>query len=347
MSEFQRIFKKVNGGKVLKEYAYAHVLLHALTMTVIEGTSKKSLEIVRESVSNKIVRRLRRKYAHFIAEFKKNNGEKNLFHKHSKRVWVCWLQGMENAPEIVKKCYQSLIDNLEDREIILLTKDNYRDWVTFPKYIQDKMDNGIITPTHMTDFLRLKLLEDYGGTWIDATVFCSGNNCSSYVLDSDFFIYQIMKPGLDAHAQRISSWFITACTNHPIIILVRELLYEYWKFNDRLIDYFLIHDFFELAIEAYPEEWNKVIPVSNSTSLILMLRLFDQYEEKIWESIKEQTPFHKLSYKIEDDKMKMKNTYYSEIIRGGVDYRKLNILVFIVWIRTMMQVQFKKVVLAA
>ena len=54
MSELHRLYKKVNGGKVLKEYAQSHVLIHALTMTALQGTSKKSLEIVRESVNNKI-----------------------------------------------------------------------------------------------------------------------------------------------------------------------------------------------------------------------------------------------------------------------------------------------------
>ena len=197
MGEFREIFEKVNGGKVLKEYAQSHVLFHALALVALEGTSKKSLEIVRESVSNKVVDRLRKKYAPFIAEFKKGDTDRaKLPHEHSNKVWVCWLQGMEKAPDIVKKCYQSLLDNLNGKEIVLLTDENYKDWVSFPNHIQEKIDNGTIYRTHMTDLLRLELLEHYGGTWIDATVFCSGKNIPSFIWDSDFFIYQIMKPGL-------------------------------------------------------------------------------------------------------------------------------------------------------
>ena len=55
---------------------------------------------------------------------------------------------MEDAPLIVKKCYQSLKDKLEDREIVLLTNENYREWVTFPDYIQKKIDSGMITHAH-------------------------------------------------------------------------------------------------------------------------------------------------------------------------------------------------------
>ena len=318
MRDFQKIFKKVNGKKVLKEYAQSHVLLHALAVTALEGTSRKSLEIVRESVSNKIVKRLRKQYKSFITDFKKSYAKRiELKHEHSNKVWVCWLQGIEAAPDIVKKCYQSLLDNLDEKEIILLTNENYKKWVNFPAHVQEKIDNGTISNTHMTDFLRLELLEHYGGTWIDATVLCTGNNIPSYIWDSDFFIYQIMKPGLDAHPQRTSSWFITAYTNHPIIMLTKELLYEYWRTNRRMVDYFLIHDFMELAIEAYPEEWIKVVPVSSSIPHILLLRLEEQYDDIVWQATKEMTPFHKLTWKFSDSqylRMKRPKTYYSEII---------------------------------
>lgn len=319
MSNFGKLFKKVNGRKVLKEYAQSHVLLHALTMTALEGTSRKSLEIVRESVNNKIVKRLRKQYTPFVTGFKKHDTERaKLPHEHSNKVWVCWLQGMEKAPEIVKKCYRSLIDNLEDREIVLLTNENYKDWVTFPEHIQKKIDNGIITRTHMTDFLRLELLQHYGGTWIDATVFCSGKNIPDYIWNSDFFIYQVLKPGLDAHAQRTSSWFITAYTNHPIVMLVKELLYEYWKTNNRMADYFLIHDFVELALEAYPEEWLKVVPISNSIPHVLLLRFEEQYDERVWQATKEVTPFHKLSWKFSEEQMaamRQPGTFFDIVIQ--------------------------------
>lgn len=59
-----------------------------------------------------------------------------------------------------------------------------------------------------------------------------------------------------------------------------NLLYNYWEKNDRLIDYFIFHDFFQLAIESYPKEWKKVIPFNNATPHILLLRLFEKYDKK-------------------------------------------------------------------
>ena len=36
---------------------------------------------------------------------------------------------MENAPSLVKRCYQSVKENLFEWEIILITKDNYKQYV--------------------------------------------------------------------------------------------------------------------------------------------------------------------------------------------------------------------------
>ena len=312
MKKFIQLFNKVGGIEVLKQYCRAHVLFFAIFQTILQGFSKKSLEIVRLSVNNKILGKLRRKYRPFIKEYLKKE-QMDLVRKQSNIVWVCWLQGMENAPELVQKCYESLQENLLGKEIVLLTEDNYRNYVQFPDHIQKKIDQGIITRTHMSDLLRLELLIKYGGTWIDATVYCSGDNFPEYMFDSELFVFQNLKPGLDGHATSISSWFMSACTNHPILILTRELLYNYWMKKKYMIDYFLLHDFFQLAIEQYPEEWRKVIPFSNSIPHILLLRMFDSYNEDMWRAIKDMTNFHKMTYKFKEDKLKKENTFYLRI----------------------------------
>lgn len=312
MKKIIRLFKKVGGIDLLKQYWRSNVLFLAMIETAILGLSKKSLEIVRLAINNRILGNLRKKYRPFIQNYM-NNMLIELEHAQTNKVWVCWLQGIENAPELVQKCYQSLQDNLQDKEIILLTEENYRKYVQFPDYIQQKIDNGTITRTHMSDLLRLELLINYGGTWIDATVYCSGKSYPEYLFESDLFVFQNLKPGLDGHATSISSWFMSACTNNPILLLTRAMLYDYWKKKNNMIDYFLLHDFFQLAIETYPEEWNKVVPFSNSVPHILLLRLFEKYDEKVWNVVKEMTSIHKLTYKFDVKQTEKKNTYYNVI----------------------------------
>lgn len=312
MKRFIALFKKVGGKEILSQYLRGHVLLHALVQTLLNGFSKKSLEIVRLSVNNKILCKLRKKYRRTIADFTSQLTEAP--RQRSNKVWVCWLQGMEQAPPLVQRCYRSLQENLPDREVILLTQDNYRQYVTFPAHIEEKLQSGIITRTHFSDLLRLELLIHHGGTWIDATVFCSGGNIPSYMLDSELFLFQDLKPGADGHATLISSWFMTACTNHPILLLTRQLLYTYWEKNKKMVDYFLIHDFFQLAIEAYPQLWEQVIPFSNSTPHILLLRLFAPYDPVIWDATLAQTPFHKLSYKFDPTDFEKDGTFYQKLM---------------------------------
>ena len=55
-------FDRAGGKEILGQYAREHVLGFALLQTALQGTSQKSLEIVRLSVSNKILGKLRRKY---------------------------------------------------------------------------------------------------------------------------------------------------------------------------------------------------------------------------------------------------------------------------------------------
>ena len=227
-----------------------------------------------------------------------------------------WLQGIENAPDIVKQCYVSLNQNISNKEIVVITEENYREFTEFPEYIIETYEKGLITRTHFSDLVRVEILSRHGGTWIDGTVLCTENpyECGmEYMLEDDLFVFQNLKPGRDGHVLTISSWFMTACSNNKIILLTRALMFNYWKTKNYLVDYFLVHHMFQIAIEAFPEEWNKVVPFSNSVPHILLLRLFEDYDEHIWNSTKSMTCFHKLSYKFEEAQFKKKNTYYNRI----------------------------------
>lgn len=321
MKEFLEIFRKVDGKNVLKQYLRTHVLAFALIQTALLGKSRKSLEIVRLAVNNKIYKRLKKQNQRFIEKYKSEEEKKitNENRKHNPIIWTIWLQGMENAPDIVKKCYESMKKNITDREIIVITEENFEQYVKFPSYIMEKYKKGIISKVHFADLLRIELLAVHGGTWLDGTVYCSSVPKQKYMLDSELFLFQMLKPGLDGHSSAVSSWLMTAYSNNPIICLVRALLYNYWQSNNYTVDYFILHDFFQMAIETYPEEWKKVVPFDSSIPHILLLRLFDQYNEEIWEAIKCQISLHKLSYKFEKEKFNLKGTYYEVIFGKDAD----------------------------
>ena len=304
-------FQKQGGMKLIKQYAKSGSLGTAVGEFALLGKSRTALELLRLSTQLKVKQKLEKKYKSKLEEFDKTY-DQSLIHEISNKVWVCWFQGMENAPALVQKCYESVKKNLADREVILITSDNMDQYVSFPDYIIDKWKAGVITHTHLTDLLRLELLIKYGGMWLDATVFCSEERSKipDYFFDSDLFFYQCLKPGRDGHCQYISSWLMSAKTNNKVLMATRELCYEYWKKNNSMDDYFLLHDFLSIVLDKYDQEWKTIVPRDNATPHILLLRMFESYDDNIWSAIKAQTPFHKLSYKLRnEDKMKVDSFY--------------------------------------
>lgn len=307
----KEVFKKQGGIKLLRQYWQGGALFTGICQFLLLGKSRTALEILRLSTTLKTKQKLQKKYKWKLDEFDSSHVEKD--HKISDTIWTCWFQGMENAPEIVKKCWQSVIKNNPDKNVIVITDNNMSDYVTLPDYIVKKWKQGIITHTHMTDLLRLELLINYGGLWLDATVLCTGK-APEYFFDSDLFFFQTLKPGRDGHACYISSWLIEAKTNNKILMATRALCYEYWKENNVMWDYFLLHDFMSIVLERYEDEWKKVVPRDNATPHILLLRLFDQYDEKTWNAVKSQTQFHKLTYKIQQKNNSDYISYYDAVL---------------------------------
>ncbi|WP_286169403.1 capsular polysaccharide synthesis protein [Eubacterium sp. AM46-8] len=291
----KEIFRKQGGMKLIKQYWQGGALLTGLGEFLLLGKSRTALEILRLSTTLKTKQKLEKKYKWKLNEFDENYVDRE--HTTSNKIWICWFQGMENAPELVQKCYNSVVNNNPNSEVIVITSENMSQYVTFPDYIIDKWKKGIITHTHMTDLMRLELLINYGGLWLDATVLCTGK-APDYFYNSELFFYQCLKPGRDGHGNFISSWLINAKTNNKILMATRELCYEYWKDNNSMWDYFLFHDFMSIVLEKYSIDLGKIIPRDNATPHILLLRLFDFYDEKMWNAIKEQTQFHKLTYKL-------------------------------------------------
>lgn len=305
------VFKKQGGTRLLKQYLQGGALLTGIGEFLLLGKSRTALEILRLSTALKTRQKLERRFSWKLEEFDRSYLESE--HIDSNIIWICWFQGMENAPAIVRKCYQSVLNYYQDKEVKVITEENINDYVCFPDYIMNKWKKGIITHTHMTDLLRLELLIKYGGLWLDATVLCTGR-APSYIFESDLFFFQNLKPGRDGDCQYISSWLIGAKTNNRILMAVRELCYEYWKDNNSMWDYFLLHDFMSIVLEKYEDDWKKVVPRDNATPHILLLRLFDKYDKNMWNAIKEQTQFHKLSYKFDEKSALLEDTYYKVLL---------------------------------
>lgn len=319
MSDFRSIWDKVGGGDVVRQVFREHMATSTALATLAVGTSRKGLEIVRDVMQLKLYRRIRAKMVDDLSRLKEQVKHEYAASavRHNDTVWTLWLQGEDAAPEIVRACIASMREHLPNKRVAVLDEGTMLEGLTLPEHVMRKYEAGTITRTHFSDLLRLQLLTTVGGTWADATVWFS-DTPAAYVTDSNLFMYQNMKPGLDGKSLCMSSWLITAQAPSKVLLLARDLLYRYWERYDVMDDYFLVHYMLQIAIDEYPDEWRCVVPVPNSAPHVVLLRLGEPFDQHVFDGVCSQTAVHKLTYKGIDD-MSREGTYLGRILGGEGD----------------------------
>lgn len=230
------------------------------------------------------------------------------------KIWICWLQGEENAPELVRACINSIRCNFSTHEVIILSEKNISTYIQFPEYIEKKWKEKKFGAAHFSDLLRTALLCQYGGIWIDATVLCTSNDIPTAITESPLFVYQIIDLiRWDREPIVASSWFISSYSNHPILLLTRALLYKYWETNEYTENYFLFHIFFAIATRRYKDEWKKVPVYTNQSPHTLQFELGEPYNESRWNEITRMSVFHKLNH--HNDYTNTGQSFYYYIIK--------------------------------
>lgn len=256
-------------------------------------------------------RKLKRKYKKILTTDKSINIDKKEEEK-SNKIWICWFQGIEKAPELVKACYNSVVKNYNDKEIIVLTEENYKQYVDIPEYILKKWEKGYITFAHFSDILRIEILSKYGGLWLDSTIFTTKKSDLVFNDNIEFFVFkQVDLDRKNSLTVVASNWLIYANRNNNIINLTKKLLYQYWKEYNHAINYNIFHIFFKFATEVYKDQWNKVPTFNNISPHILQFELNDDFEEVRFNQIIGMSDFHKLNWRIKSEN---KNSFYNYIL---------------------------------
>jgi len=140
-----------------------------------------------------------------------------------KKIWFLWLQGLDDAPLVVRKCYESWIKHNLDWELMLLDEQSIGEYIP-------ELPAGI-TKQALSDILRINLLAKHGGVWVDATCFCM-KPLDEWLYDnmqSGFFAFD--RPGPD---RMLSSWFIACNKYNYIATTYQNMVNLYWQENPDL-----------------------------------------------------------------------------------------------------------------
>lgn len=156
-----------------------------------------------------------------------------------KIIWTCWLQGRDSAPAVVRACLNSWQAKNPDWELRCLDAATIRHYIPLEDYID--LNAQTLTAASLSDFVRLLLLREYGGVWVDATLFCNrplDDWLHSY-MDSGFFAFSA--PGPD---RPLASWFLAARPDNLLISRWLTAAARYWQGRAASEDYFWLHHLF-------------------------------------------------------------------------------------------------------
>ena len=270
--------------------------------------SKVAIEQIQAERASKY---LWRKYGKMIAAPLTEHGVE----KPNKTIWLCWLQGMEQAPDIVKQCVASVKHYMPEYRLQVLTAENIAQFVELPEHIWVKYKNGTITFTHFSDILRTALLVQHGGIWLDATVLLT-DAIPAQMTNLPLFFFQ---KSILSHIPHFgSNWFLIARKGNPIMQRMLELLFAYWERENTIRDYFIYHLFLYLVLTRNGKgiAAKKQIPyIPNVDAHTLQFVLFEDFSNSQWEQIISRSPIHKLTWKFNhNEQLDKKGTYYDYIL---------------------------------
>lgn len=293
---------------------------------------KKILRNIQKKIDLKKQEKVSKYWDKVLEDYFQNKGlELNIKAKkteieNNKVIWQFWAQGWDydKLPDIVKLSYKSIEKNKGDYTVIRLDENTMFEYLEFPRYIVEKLRNKQIWYAHFSDLLRVALLYNYGGVWLDATVYLSDTLPEKYS-KYEYFTYQrenniefdekekynnldftYFSWDKNHKVNMLNSILFSKKNNDIIKTLMYGLLY-FWKENDRVNHYYTFQILYDILMKKYYNP-KKCDVISDILPHKLNFSLLEKYDEKTFKNLLEQISIHKLNFKLAYNKENIKGT---------------------------------------
>jgi hypothetical protein len=210
-------------------------------------------------------------------------------------LYTFWNAPLDTAPPLVQACVGELTRLHADLPTPLTVLDgaSARELVEIPDAVARALEQD--HPAHFSDFVRVSVLDELGGIWVDATCWAPAP------------LPAAVAPLLTAGAlyprwtrRQIGNWFIAAVAGTPLIRLQRLALRAWWESGGGIPDYFLYHRIFEVLYDLVPEfhgQWLATPTLSAAASHLLQLGMMQPWDPEAVRFAAGASIVQKLSYK--------------------------------------------------
>ena len=265
---------------------------------------------------------LKKNYGDLILKYKNfslDASTVNVNYNEKVPVWSMWWQGEDNTSDLVKLCFSKMRRYCENHPVNIITKYNYHEYIDLPEYIIKKVDSGAITLTHLSDIVRMCLLARYGGIWIDSTILIT-DYVNEEIFKSEYFTIK-HEFNVNDYCVQQGRWvgcLIAAHKGNILCSFAKEVLFEYWKKHKSLVDYVLIDYVIAFAYENLQKCKTMIdsVPKNNCNFYKLQPLLNLTFNQNLYETLKADTHFFKLTYKHDFKKMRAgQETFYGHLLK--------------------------------
>ena len=218
-------------------------------------------------------------------------------------VWLCWWQGEDSAPDIVKRCISRTKSVFSKYQIPVqvITLENVSDFVTIPELFWKRLREGGTTYTNLSDYLRVSLLNKYGGIWIDATYYIADDRFLPTLISYPFFTERAGGEynELDLVSGRWAMNILKGPKHFPLFGFIQEGFEKYWESHETLINYFLIDYFMDAAYELLPNVRAIIdaLPVNRFVSLVIEDWGNLPFDQRKWDFLLQSKWLLKITYR--------------------------------------------------
>ena len=245
-----------------------------------------------------------------------------------KMIWTMWQQGEAQMPETVQASMKTIKDfaKRNDCEFYLLTDQNLADFINIPSDITDKYKKKELSAAHYSDIIRFSLLYQYGGIWMDATLFVSPY-ATVKMFEGDFF--SLNHPPLSTNKMerticdyKWSGYCLAGKKKKSYFKHIRDI-YIYYVRKYPLFLHYLMMDYFILSeYDSNPKFKSLVdgLPILAPAERVFFLREYSDklFDESEWEEVLKTTPIFKTTYKINEKEI-VPNSYLYKLYQGELN----------------------------